>query len=230
MAVMGFATALLHRAGEPLTIPCFTGVMGAGRHHGEAAASAANQHDEAGDAVSGSDGAAAASSREDGQQNAAVGMSRRRGLLRHEARMAVTRAHTAQQHAGDSITGLPAPPVGCIPPYRDFTAVSDVVRGILAACGTTAAAAPGQHRVLNLGRGQPQSIMTLLALLQQLTGRRATRVTFKAVPAGRGNADVLFTWADMTRASAALGVTPHVDLADGLQEVVDALLAAPQPL
>lgn len=125
--------------------------------------------------------------------------------------------------------GVPAPPRGCVPAFRDFTAVEDVVSGITAALNSTTAAAAaaaaaavggpaGMHRVLNLGRGQPQSVLVLLQQLQQLLGAQA-QVQYNVAKAGA--ADVWVTWADTSTAERQLGVNASISLNRGLREFVD---------
>lgn len=136
-------------------------------------------------------------------------------------RQHLVRLGTFGLHGSHSAASHQAPHDGsCLPPYRDFTAISDVVSGILAACNKTAmAAASGtaQHRVYNVGRGQPQSVLLLLQLLQALLGRSAN-VT--CVQAGISSADVWATWAATAAAQRDLGFEPRVGLQQGLQEFV----------
>ncbi|KAF6256005.1 hypothetical protein COO60DRAFT_1272153 [Scenedesmus sp. NREL 46B-D3] len=127
---------------------------------------------------------------------------------------------------------------------RDFTAVSDVVQGIQAACKATAAnAAHAQserqaqnspsHVVYNLGRGQPTSTVLLLHYLEVLLNKQAVSVNFvmpaaaNAASVGRGTADVWATWADMTAAKQGLGVEPRMGLRDGLEEFARGSRAVP---
>jgi hypothetical protein len=124
---------------------------------------------------------------------------------------------------------------GCVPAVRDFTAVSDVVRGILAACKITASNASNahlddtdlKHMVYNLGRGQPASTVNLLRHLEALLHKQAVAVNFLMPPAaaaaassGAGTADVWATWADMSAAKQGLKFEPRVGLKEGLREYV----------
>jgi UDP-glucuronate 4-epimerase len=99
---------------------------------------------------------------------------------------------------------------------RDYTFVSDIVRGIEATvrnlddrCG---------HRAFNLGRGETVDLRTLVAALEAVTGRTA-RVNVAPKPAG----DVDATYASIARARDELGWVPEVSLADGLRAVVASL-------
>jgi hypothetical protein len=115
-------------------------------------------------------------------------------------------------------------PQDCQPLLRDFTAVEDVVRGILAAAEKLSSAGfPGApaagHRVYNVGRGQPTSVLDLLRLLEQHLGVQAAEVKFR-VMSGEGNPEVLGTWADTSLISQDLGVEARVGLAKGIEEFV----------
>lgn len=100
---------------------------------------------------------------------------------------------------------------------RDFTHVSDVVRGILAAADR---AQPG-FRIYNLGAGSPVSMNDLVYLVGQVVGREPA-VT--RVPEPPGNARA--TYADISRAKIDLDWRPRVKLSDGLATVRDWLLSS----
>ena len=94
---------------------------------------------------------------------------------------------------------------------RDFTFVSDVVDGVLRACGASGVAG----RVLNLARGGRVSVNDLLASV--------CRVTTSTVEAVHGDAragDVRDSQADISRARALLGFEPRVSVEDGLAQTV----------
>lgn len=146
------------------------------------------------------------------------------------------RARSHPQGQPAAAYSVPTPPDDCIPTFRDFTAVSDVVHGILAACNRTAASlavgdsssvpnvtdggpAKGRHRIYNIGLGQPHSTLALLQRLQQLLGVYDSRVRF--VRAAAGTPDVWATWADTTAAQRELGFRAAVRLSEGLQEFGD---------
>lgn len=88
---------------------------------------------------------------------------------------------------------------------RDFTYVDDIVAGILVAHR----AAPGT--VANLGGGQRVSLMSAVATLEDVMGRKL-RVETRPAEAG----DVRDTWADLSAAASAFEWAPAVGLADGL--------------
>lgn len=117
---------------------------------------------------------------------------------------------------------LPTPPSGCIPPYRDFTGVADIVSGIVAACKVTAMAAmqtvgTSTHKIYNLGKGHPESVLQLLQHLQQTLGMEAN-ASFVEVDAT--TADVWVTWADTTFSRQQLDFRPQVGLQQGIHEFI----------
>ncbi|MCC6669826.1 MAG: GDP-mannose 4,6-dehydratase [Planctomycetes bacterium] len=95
---------------------------------------------------------------------------------------------------------------------RDFTYVSDVVRGVLLAVdgGTE-----GCHTV-NLAAGGSHTILELLATLQEIAG---TRLAPEFVPARRG--DVRHSQADVRQAKALLGFSASVSFAEGLRRTYE---------
>lgn len=94
---------------------------------------------------------------------------------------------------------------------RDFTHVSDICRGIIAAL--TASDLGGE--CLNLGHDQPVSIRELIALIEQAAGQSAR---IEQLPA-RGE-DLPLTHADLTKARRLLGYQPAVTIEQGVREYV----------
>jgi UDP-glucuronate 4-epimerase len=95
---------------------------------------------------------------------------------------------------------------------RDFTHVSDICKGLIAAMHSDEAI--GQ--CINLGHSDPIEIRRLIALLERATGRKAL---IEHHPAAQG--DLPITFADLTKAKRLLDYTPQVDFEAGLQEYVD---------
>jgi UDP-glucuronate 4-epimerase len=92
--------------------------------------------------------------------------------------------------------------------WRDWTFVSDVVSGILAALDW-------QHgyEIFNLGRGEPVRLADFVSTIEKLTGRTAN-----LVPAPMPDTDILSTHADTTRARQLLGYEPRVSVPAGVAE------------
>ena len=95
---------------------------------------------------------------------------------------------------------------------RDFTHVSDICRGILAALEKPNLA--GQ--CINLGHDQPITISSLIALIEQAAGRKAT-IDHRSPRAE----DMPLTHADLTKARRLLDYEPQVPIEQGVREYVD---------
>ena len=93
---------------------------------------------------------------------------------------------------------------------RDFTYVSDIVAGLIAAWRSPAHAA-----AFNLGSGQRIALNDLINLLSTSLG---TRVKKTVAPAAKG--DVPDTLADITFAQEALSYQPKVPIQDGIPKFV----------
>jgi UDP-glucuronate 4-epimerase len=93
---------------------------------------------------------------------------------------------------------------------RDFTYVDDIARGTLSALR------PLGYEVINLGSDEPVVLMDAIRLVEDRVGERAI---CKYKP--RHPADVLATWADISRAESLLDWRPQVRFADGIARLVD---------
>ncbi len=91
---------------------------------------------------------------------------------------------------------------------RDFTYISDIVAGTLAA-GHAPDDVVGQ--TFNLGGGSRIALLDLLEMLSEVVGKPVRIQHF-----GRQAGDVRHTWADISRSQAALGYEPRVGLREGL--------------
>jgi len=89
---------------------------------------------------------------------------------------------------------------------RDFTYVSDIVDGIIAASELGA-----PLEVFNLGNTHPEKVSTLIHLLEEGLGRKAN-ISQAPISAG----DVPITFADVSHARELLGYSPQVTLAEGV--------------
>ncbi len=97
---------------------------------------------------------------------------------------------------------------------RDFTHVSDIVDGILAALRTP----PPKEKpfaVYNLGAGQPVKLNGFINLIEQALGTTAIRALQPMQPG-----DMQATFADISAANAAFGYEPKMPLKTGIAELV----------
>ncbi|MBN1317743.1 MAG: SDR family NAD(P)-dependent oxidoreductase [Anaerolineales bacterium] len=90
--------------------------------------------------------------------------------------------------------------------YRDWTFVEDTVAGVVAAIDR-----PLGYEIINLGRGEPILLADFIELLEKLAGRKAN-----LIPAPMMSADVVYTYADITKAKTLLGYKPHVSVEEGV--------------
>ena len=109
-------------------------------------------------------------------------------------------------HAGDEIEQY-----GDGESSRDFTYVSDIVDGILAARRLCRG-----FQVWNLGGSSPISLHRLIGLLGRELG-----VSPRVRRLDRQPGDVERTWADTSRAREDLAWAPRVDLEDGVRRFVE---------
>jgi UDP-glucuronate 4-epimerase len=100
---------------------------------------------------------------------------------------------------------------------RDFTYVDDIVDGVIAALDRppTDGGDRAPHAIYNLGNNRSEPLSRFVGLLEQACGRTAIRELHPMQPG-----DVKDTYADISAASAELGFTPRVSLAEGLPRFV----------
>ena len=91
---------------------------------------------------------------------------------------------------------------------RDFTYVSDIVEGVIAASELGA-----PLEVFNLGNTRPEKVSTLIHLLEEGLGKKAN-ITQAPISAG----DVPMTFADVSHARERLGYRPRVSLREGVSK------------
>ncbi|MBL9151012.1 MAG: SDR family NAD(P)-dependent oxidoreductase [Verrucomicrobiales bacterium] len=93
---------------------------------------------------------------------------------------------------------------------RDFTYVDDIARG------TILAAKPLGYEIINLGGGQrPTTLMELIAAMEERLGRKAV-IDHKPF----NKADMMETWADISKAKRLLGWEPEIPLEEGLDRTI----------
>lgn len=109
-------------------------------------------------------------------------------------------------------TGRPLPLFGDGSIRRDFTHVSDICDGLLAAL--IAEGAVGE--CINLGHSEPVEVRELIALLEQALGKQAV---IDHQPEKPG--DMPITYADLSKAERLLGYKPKVPFKAGVVEFVE---------
>jgi UDP-glucuronate 4-epimerase len=112
------------------------------------------------------------------------------------------------------LAGEPIPFFGDGTAERDYTYITDAVQGVLGAIDRTRTHEPG-HEIFNIGESAVTSLSTLVSLIEQAVGKRAT---LERLPPQPG--DVRRTLADISRAREQLGYAPSVQVSDGIPRFV----------
>jgi UDP-glucuronate 4-epimerase len=91
--------------------------------------------------------------------------------------------------------------------HRDWTFVTDIVAGVVAA---------SQRRLgfelINIGRGEPVLLSDFVRSLEALAGKKA-----RLVDAPMMDADVAYTYADISKAQRLLDYSPKVKVDEGVR-------------
>lgn len=92
--------------------------------------------------------------------------------------------------------------------HRDWTYIDDTVTGVIAALDT-----PLGYEVINLGVGNPISLMDFVEIIEELSGKTINKVS---VPTPLSDPPI--TFCDNKKARDLLGFAPSVSVQDGLYE------------
>ncbi|HQU27854.1 MAG: SDR family NAD(P)-dependent oxidoreductase [Nitrospira sp.] len=90
--------------------------------------------------------------------------------------------------------------------HRDWTYVEDIVAGLVRAVDR-----PLGYEILNLGRGEPVLLADFVKGIECLAGRKA-----HLVPAPMLDADIAYTFADISKTQKLLGYAPKVSVPEGV--------------
>jgi UDP-glucuronate 4-epimerase len=94
---------------------------------------------------------------------------------------------------------------------RDFTYVSDVVDGVLAALDN-----PFKYEIINLGNNKTVRLNKLIRVIEKLLGKKAKR---KLMPIQKG--DVPVTYARISKARKLLGYKPEIRIKEGVSKFIE---------
>ena len=112
----------------------------------------------------------------------------------------------------DSISkGIPIQQFGDGSSSRDYTYISDIVQGIIAATET-----PFEYEIINLGGSNPVFLRDFIKAVEDAVGKPAL---IEQLPNQPG--DMFVTLADISKAEKLLGYLPKVSLKEGLEETVE---------
>jgi nucleoside-diphosphate-sugar epimerase len=107
--------------------------------------------------------------------------------------------------------GMPIEMFGDGSQSRDFTYVDDIARGTISAIQDVG------YEIINLGGGRnPVSLNTIIFKLEELLGKKA-KIDHKPFHV----ADLMETWADISKAKRLLGWEPKISLEEGLKKSVE---------
>jgi UDP-glucuronate 4-epimerase len=90
--------------------------------------------------------------------------------------------------------------------YRDWTFVEDITDGVVAAVDR-----PLGYQIFNIGRGEPILVSDFVVMLEKLAGGKANTIVKPKLAA-----DVIQTYADISKAKDMLGYQPKVSVAEGV--------------
>jgi len=93
---------------------------------------------------------------------------------------------------------------------RDYTYISDIIDGVMAAF-----LKPFDFEIINLGDSRTVELRYLISLIEQALGKKAK---INQLPLQPG--DVSITFADISKARALLGYTPKVNIEMGIRQFV----------
>lgn len=91
--------------------------------------------------------------------------------------------------------------------HRDWTYVSDIVNGVVAAADN-----PLGYEILNVGRGEPVLLNDFVKKIEMLVGREAHLKSTSML-----DADIAYTFADVSKTRAQLGYDPKVSVSEGVE-------------
>ena len=95
--------------------------------------------------------------------------------------------------------------------HRDWTYVTDIVQGIVGAVDR-----PLGYEIINLGRGEPVLLAEFVKIIEELAGKPA-----HLVPTPMVDADIAYTFADITKARDLLGYDPKLSVGQGVRQFWD---------
>jgi len=94
---------------------------------------------------------------------------------------------------------------------RDYTYISDIAEGVVAAIDT-----PLGYEVINLGNGRPYKLKDFISLVETCVGKKAV---IQVLPEQPG--DVERTCADISKARRLIGYSPRVTFEEGIRKTTE---------
>lgn len=94
---------------------------------------------------------------------------------------------------------------------RDFTYISDIVDGVVAALEKDY-----PYEIFNLGHSEPVPLLRFISAIEKALGKKARKALLPMQPG-----DVPATWADIKKSTRKLGFKPTVSIDEGVGRFVD---------
>ncbi len=94
---------------------------------------------------------------------------------------------------------------------RDFTYISDAVKGVLAAIDN-----PFPYEIINLGNNKPIELKKFISIIEKELGKKA-KMNLMSIQQG----DVLSTCANINKAKKLLGFKPQVSIEEGVRNFIE---------
>ena len=108
------------------------------------------------------------------------------------------------------IEGKPVPRYGDGRTKRDYTYISDVVKGVIEAVDKELG-----FEIINLGNNEPVELNEFIRIIERVTGKKAI---IKELPMQPG--DVNITYADISKAQRLLDYQPETSIEEGMKKFV----------
>jgi len=109
------------------------------------------------------------------------------------------------------IEGKPVPRYGDGTTKRDYTYITDIVKGVIAAIDKELS-----FEIINLGNNKPVMLNDFIRVIEEATHRKAV---IKEMPMQPG--DVNITYADIRKAQRLLGYQPETSIEEGMKKFVE---------
>jgi len=106
--------------------------------------------------------------------------------------------------------GRPIPVYGDGTAQRDFTYISDIIKGVVASVYK-----PFKYEIINLGGSRTVDVKGLISIIEEKLGKKAEIEFLPAVPG-----DVPVTYADITKAQRLLAFKPEVGIVEGVERYI----------
>ncbi len=94
---------------------------------------------------------------------------------------------------------------------RDYTFITDIVEGIIAAVEK-----PFKYEIINLGNNKPVELNQFIKVIEENINKKAV-IEEKSIPPG----DVLITFADIDKAKKLLGYEPKTTIEEGMKKFIE---------